>query len=169
MEISRNKHRAQRLFTLFFEIYADQSWIRFLEVAANITDTVGAAPHFNSSNADCAAGTDVASDVELPAGRFSRAADDYLKSCVNLPDASAAWVFNGRTQIHRILLPVKVFASVFVSKAHSSEAEMDIWRSGVGSGYKLNFTNLQCFLRYKWEERREVTRQPRFPLNPLDF
>lgn len=52
--------------------------IRFLEVAANMSDAVGAVPLFNSSNADCAAGTDIASDVELPAGRFSRAADEFI-------------------------------------------------------------------------------------------
>lgn len=72
-----------------------------------------------------------------------------FKNRVNLPGALANWAFNGRSQIHRILLPVKVFASVFVSKAHSSEVEMDIWQSGVGSGYNYSFTNLQFFLRYK--------------------
>lgn len=67
MEISRNKHRANTLYSFPRNLH------RFLEVAANISDAVGAVPLFSSSNADCAAGTDIASDAELSAGRISRA------------------------------------------------------------------------------------------------
>lgn len=154
MEISRNKHRANTLY----------SFPRYVHRWQLNTIPRSCSEHYWRGGS----GTTFQQQQRRLCGRYRhlpwcRAARRAIqsrrwwlfKNRVNLPDASADWAFNGRSQIHRILLPVTVFASVFVSKAHSSEAEMDIWQSGLGSAYNYSFTNLPCFFEGTSEKREE--------------